>query len=168
MAQKIQFLFVLIMLFAMACQSRTGEQQTESAMLQETKSDLPQIKKIPIANKAEADSLIKLGIDIIVVEDSYVAARMSQSEVAIIRSANFKTEPILEKELIQRLVKIPIEDKSKVTELTNLGMDVWEVKEDTVIAQVFDKHIREAEAKGFSVEIVARNVLDIVKNMNAK
>lgn len=162
MSHKTCFLYLLIMLFAIACQSRTGE-QTKSGESQEAQTAMPQIKKIPINNRSEADSLIKLGIDVIVVEDTYVAARINQSDVAQIQALNFTTEPIQEKDLIQRLVKIPVEDKSSVNELVNLGMDIWEVKKDTVTAQVFDKHIRQAEAKGFKVEIVATNVLDIVK-----
>jgi hypothetical protein len=167
MSQKISFLFLFIMWFTIACQSSTGE-QGKSGSSQQLQSDVPQMRKIPISAKAEADSLIQLGIDVIVVEDAYVVARLNQSDVAKIQSANLKTEPIQETDLIQRLVKIPVNDRSKVSELADLGMDIWEVKEDTVIAQVFDKHIREAEAKGFKVEIVARNVLDVVKKESEK
>lgn len=167
MSQKNYFLYLLIIGLIIACQSSTGE-QAESRISQEIKSTMTQIKKIPINNKAEADSLIKLGIDVIVVEDNYVAARIQQGDLAKIQTTNYKTEPIREEELIQRLVKIPVEDNSKVTTLANLGMDIWEVKKDTVIAQVFDKQIREAEVKGFTVEIIARNVLDLVKKKKAK
>lgn len=157
-------LILLISFFTLGCYERSDE-QSKGSLQQEIKSHQPQIKKIPVENKAQADSLIKLGLDVLVVEETYVAVRIKPEDFIKIQTANFKMEPIKEEELIQRLVKIPVKEKSMVSELANLGMDIWEVKKDTVIAQVFDKQIREAEAKGFMVEIVARNVLDIVKKL---
>ncbi|MFQ5769737.1 MAG: hypothetical protein ACE5HX_04320 [bacterium] len=161
---KIKFLLVLLLApaFLAGCQENSKKQIGEKPS-QAMKYDKPQIRKIPIQNKAQVDSLLRLGIDIIVVEDSYVAARIMPDDSSKIKTASLKTEPIQEQELIQRLVRIPIKEKSQVSELANLGMDIWEAKEDTVVAQVFDNQIRDAEAKGFTVVIVARNVLDTVK-----
>ncbi len=162
MAQMNYFWFVLIFLCIIAaCQNNSGE-QTGSSELQEMISST-QLMKIPIQEKAQADSLINSGIDVIVVEDTYVVARLIQEDQERIQMMNLKPELIEEIELVQRLVKIAIREKTDVAELIKLGIDVWDVKSDTVTAQVFDKHIRQAESKGYTVVIVARNVLDTVK-----
>jgi hypothetical protein len=159
-------LFLLIIAGITGCQENSKKQIGEKPS-QEMKYDKPQIRKIPIRSRTQVDSLIQLGLELIVIEDTYVAARIVPEDSAKIKAASLKTEPIQEQELIQRLVRIPIKDKSQVSELADLGMDIWEVKQDTVVAQVFDNQIRDAEAKGFSVEIVAKNVLDVVKKKNA-
>jgi hypothetical protein len=152
--------FLLFFILLVGCRGGGGEQ---SAPTPREESTMPQIKKIAIRNKAEADSLINLGVEVIVVEDTYVAVRVDSQATAKIESINLKLEPIKEEELVQRLVKITPVDAAGRQALADLGIDIWEVRQDTVIAQVFDKHIREVEARGYRVEILERNVLNVVK-----
>ncbi len=152
--------FLLFFTLLVGCRGGGGEQSATTPQLEST---MPQIKKIAITNKAEADSLINLGVEVIVVEDTYVAARVDSQATAKIQSLNLKLEPIKEAELVQRLVQITAVDTAGRQELADLGIDIWEVRQDTVIAQVFDKHIRQAEARGYRIEILERNVLNTVK-----
>lgn len=165
MIQKDCLLLFVLICFCPACQKSP---EPEIGTAQESGLPMPQIKKIPIKQRAEADSLIKLGIDVIVIEDNYVAARLTQADVLTVQTLNLNTEPIQEEELVQRLARIVIQAREDVHELAALGIDIWEVKADTVIAQVYDKHILQAESKGYVVEIIARNVLDLVKNKTKK
>lgn len=122
-----------------------------------------QLKKIPITDPSLVDNLLSQGLDVIVVEKDYVVIRISPEKAQVLDRLQLQAEPIQEQDLVQRLVKIPISTQQQVNELANLGMDIWEVKKDTVVAQAFDKYIREAEKLGFKVEVVKRNALDIVK-----
>ena len=150
----------LLFAFSLGCQNNSGEQSGSEMAVQ---SDGPQLKKITIQSKQQADSLLAAGIDVIVVEDDYVVARLDEANEEQVQSMHLQTKPIEESDLVQRLVKIVIKDRLDSTALLEMGVDIWEIKGDTVIAQVFDKHIRLAQEKGYPVEIVERNVLDTVK-----
>lgn len=159
------FVMFWVVVFSIGCQNNSGEQQgSEKAV----KYAGPQLKKIAIQAKAQADSLIEAGVDVIVVEEDYVVARLDEANEEQVQSMNLQAVPIKESDLVQRLVKIVIKDRLDSTELLEMGVDIWEVKGDTVIAQVFDKHIRLAEGKGYEVEVLERNVLDTVKQTSKK
>ena len=160
---SIVYYFVVFLFFAfgVGCQNGSGSKsESESAAMQ---SEIPQLKKISIQSNEQAASLINAGFDVIVVEEDYVVVRLDATNEEQVQAMNLQTEPIKESDLVQRLVKIAIKDRLDSTALLEIGIDIWEVKGDTVTAQVFDKHIRLAKEKGYSVEIVERNVLDTVK-----
>ncbi|MFQ5642003.1 MAG: hypothetical protein ACE5IR_28860, partial [bacterium] len=100
---------------------------------------------------------------VIVVEENYVVARLDEEGETKVQALNLPTVDIVESDLVQRLTKIIIKSGGDTSDLADIGIDIWEVKGDTVIAQVFDKHIRQIKEKGYSIEIVERNVLDTVK-----
>ncbi|MFQ5709706.1 MAG: hypothetical protein ACE5HO_19810 [bacterium] len=157
-------LLLIVLSTCLVAGCKSNEQgKAKSSVPQQVGTNMPQLKKIPIQDKAQADSLLQQGFELIVVEDDYVIARLKPNQVSALGAAHVKIEPVEEADLVQRLVKIPVADDSTASKLANLGMDIWEVEKDTVVAQAFDKQIREAEAKGFAVKIVARNVLDTVK-----
>ncbi|MFQ5675964.1 MAG: hypothetical protein ACE5G1_08720 [bacterium] len=158
-------LIPLFFLLSFGCQQKPGEQQTPQAAL---RADMPQLKKIAIASKADVDRLIEQGLDVIVVEENYVVVRLDESGDAQIKALDLKAEPIQESDLVQRLAEIVVNSKSDVSELSNLGIDIWEVRGDTVLAQVFDKHLRQIKEKGYAVQIKENNVLDVVKKTSQK
>lgn len=145
--------------FLIGCQSGTGQQPP--ATVQTATASGPQIVKIPITNPSQVDSLRNRGIDILVAEETYVAARVAPEEEVKVHALQLQTEPIKETELVQRLVRIPGVDKARLQELVDLGIDVWEVEGDALTAQVFDKHIWEIEKRGFTVEVLERNVQNV-------
>lgn len=160
---SIAYYLVIFLFFAfgIGCQNGSGSKsESETGVMQ---SEGPQLKKISIQSNEQAASLINAGLDVIVVENDYVVARLDQANEDQVRAMNFQTEPIKESDLVQRLAKIVIKDRLDSTVLLEMGVDIWEVKGDTVVAQVFDKQIRLAEERGYHVEIVERNVLDTVK-----
>ncbi|MFQ5638968.1 MAG: hypothetical protein ACE5IR_13370 [bacterium] len=154
MIQKTVLIGMLSMCLLSACKQSP---QTEAGAEQNRLQSGPQIKKIAIQNRAQADSLINRGLDVIVIEDDYVAVRLDEDALNALGAMSLNAEPIQEQDLIQRLVKIAVSSKENVNDLIALGMDIWEVREDTVIAQVYDKHILQAESKGYAVEIIERN-----------
>lgn len=67
----------VLMLFSLnvGCQNGSGERTGSQVALP---SDKPQLKKIRLQNESQADSLINLGLDVIVVEENYVVARLDE------------------------------------------------------------------------------------------
>jgi hypothetical protein len=56
-----------------------------------------------------------------------------------------------------------MKENSDLAELSSVGIDIWEVKGDTILAQAYDKYIRQIKAKGYTVEIVESNIQNLVK-----
>lgn len=162
MLKSILFLCLCFLIGLSACGQESPESE-KSEMSQETQWQQAQLRKIPIQNSSEVDSLLHLGLEVIVEEEQFVVVRMQPADTNVVRAANITTQPIQESDLIQRLVKIPVEQQERVNELTEIGMDIWEVRQDTVIAQAYDKYIWEARERGFEVIITAENVLDLVR-----
>jgi arginyl-tRNA synthetase len=107
-------------------------------------------------------------MDVVVVEEDYIIARLSGQDAVRVQKMSLKMETFKEEELVQRLIKVVMKKKSDLQELSNTGIDIWEVKEDTVLAQAYDKYIRQIQEKGYAVEIVEKNILNVVKELNQK
>ena len=163
---KIYLLIPLIFLTALGCQDQS--EQAPQTVSQEFFNSGLQLVKIPIKDPAVADSLINSGMDVVVVEENYVIARLSSQDAVKVQTMSLKMETFREEELVQRLVKVVMKQKSDLQELSNTGIDIWEVKGDTVLAQAFDKYIRQIQEKGYPVEIVEKNVLNVVEKLDQK
>ena len=154
----------IFLVFLLGCQSQT--EQTVQTVSQEYFNSGPQLVKISILNAAVADSLIRQGLDVIVIEDDYIIARIDSSESNLVQSMSLNMQTFKEKELLQRLIKIVINEQSDLQDLNSIGIDIWEVKGDTVLAQAFDKYIRQIEAKGYTIEIVEKNIQNVLKKLD--
>ncbi|MFQ5651125.1 MAG: hypothetical protein ACE5IY_14385 [bacterium] len=154
----LTFIFCTVLV---SCQG-SGEKSV-SREPQERDPNVPQMQKIAISSRTEADSLITAGVDVIVVERDYVVARLRQEEVATLRAGGLRAELATESDLVQRLVKVAITDRAQATEMASLGVDIWEVAGDTVVAQAYDKYIRQLEERGLFVKVVEENILNLVK-----
>jgi arginyl-tRNA synthetase len=163
---KIYLLIPLIFLAGFGCQDQS--EQTAQTVSKEFFNSGPQLVKIPIKDSAVSDSLISYGMDVVVVEEDYIIARLSGQDAVRVQKMSLKMETFKEEELVQRLIKVVMKKKSDLQELSNTGIDIWEVKEDTVLAQAYDKYIRQIQEKGYAVEIVEKNILNVVKELNQK
>ena len=158
------FCFILLSVWlglGLGCQSNT-QQIPQTVSLQYFQSG-PQLVKIPVKDASVADSLIALGMDVVVVENDYVIARLGGQEASTVQSLSLKMETFEPEELVQRLIRVVMKQRSDLRELSDTGIDIWEVKGDTVIAQAFDKYIRQIQAKGYAVEILEQNIQNMVK-----
>lgn len=165
---KSMLLLSFVFLVGLSACGQEPKESEESEWAQETQWQQAQLRKIPIQSPGDVDSLRSLGLDVIVEEAAFVVVHMQPADTNIVRTANITTQPIQESDLIQRLVKIPIAQGERINALTDIGMDVWEVRQDTVVAQAYDKYIREARHQGFEVFVVAENVLDLVREDDRK
>jgi hypothetical protein len=158
-----KFKLILVSLIGtiwLGCQGAT--EQAAQAVSQDYFASGPKLVKIPVQDATVADSLINLGMDVIVVESDYVIARIGGQQSATIQAMALQLNTFKEEELVQRLVNVVTRQKSDVNELAAFGIDIWEVKGDTVVAQVFDKHIRQMQESGYTVAVIERNVLNVV------
>jgi len=162
------YLIFLLLLFVIGFGCKSDSEQTAQITSLDFFKSGPQLVKIPITDAAVADSLIKLNIDVVVIEEDYVIARLGGLEASNVQSMSLKMETIKETELMQRLIKIIMKNEYDLRELSDTGIDIWEVKGDTITAQAYDKYIRQIQAKGYSVEIVEKDVQNIIKKHNQK
>ena len=97
--------------------------------------------------------LRQAGVEIIVQEPGYVIVRID----SIRGTFAVEFETFTEDELVQRLVQIQLVDSGDVQKVVDTGVDLWEVKDNTAIAQAFDIYIENLRQMGFAVEIVDRD-----------
>ena len=121
------------------------------------------IVKITSPSGQNLRGLLDMGLEVIVIEETYFAARVTPEQETQIKQAGFHISPIKEKELIQRLIKVPILGKNDSMLLSEVGLDIWEVREDHVIGQAFDKDIKSIKDLGYSVEILDRDSRESLK-----
>lgn len=154
------FLSLSVVLLMTACQGGTSEQQTLS--------EGPQLRKITISSPADVDSLISRGVEVIVIEDDFVVARTDSQQEITVQGLNLQSAPASQEDLTRRLVRIVITGRADATALSEIGMDIWEVRGDTVVGQAFDGYIREIRAMGLPVEIVRKDISELVESRAQK
>ncbi|MCW3130185.1 MAG: M14 family zinc carboxypeptidase [Methanophagales archaeon] len=122
------------------------------------------VVKVSIENQDDVDTLSNLGLEIYVIEQNYLAIRITNEEEQEIERIGFSVTPIKEDELVHRIVKVVIKNEEDINELANLGLDIWEVNQGYLIAMAYDKHIIELKEKGFVVEILYKSEKDFQKS----
>ena len=110
---------LVILTVWLGCQ-RGPEQESETVSLQSFESG-PRLVKIPVRDAAVADSLIKAGVDIIVVEPDYVIARLGSAQASRVQAMSLVMTTFREEELVQRLIRVVVGQRSAVSELSDLG-----------------------------------------------
>jgi hypothetical protein len=158
MTNLVVVLLLFLFLQGFACQN-SGEPPPQ-AVSQAFFAAGPKLVKIAVKDTALVDSLISQGVDVIVIADDHVIARLDGQSAARVQTMALSMKSIKEQELVQRLIRVVMRQQSDLSELASTGIDIWEVRGDTVIAQAYDKYIRQIQSKGYSVEIIAKNVLD--------
>jgi hypothetical protein len=148
------FIFTLFALFYCTDKTVTSTKKVSAEFF----TSGPQLVKIPVNENTNIDSLINTGMEIIVVEKNYIIARLDQSEAENMESMSINMETFQESELVQRLIRIIVNQKSDIENLNNIDIDIWEVKGDTVIAQAFDIHIRQIEKLNYDVAIIESDI----------
>ena len=134
------FLTGALLLFICGCAEQPKE--TSQKITMEAFQAGPQLVKIPITGKEEAEKILATGVDVVVIEDSYLIVRISGEEAKAMDAMQTTMQPVQEKDLVQRLIRVYMNDPSDLQQIGDTGIDVWEVKGDTVVAQAYDKYIR--------------------------
>ncbi len=111
------------------------------------------LKKVRYSSQAEVQQLRQVGAEIIVQQPDYVIIRTDSIQGTL----SVQLEAFTEAELVQRLVQISLSDSGDVQTIVDTGVDLWEVKDSTAIAQAFDIYIEKLRQSGFTVEIIAED-----------
>lgn len=111
------------------------------------------LKKIMISSEQQLVQLEATGAEIIVREPDYAVVRAD----SLPPSLTLSLQPLRESDLVQRLIRMRLADRNDLQQVVDTGLDLWEVQGDTVIARAFDIHIKQLEAMGYTIEILARN-----------
>lgn len=131
------------MVFLLACAS--PEQKSTSS---------PGLRKVTITSQQDVERLRGLGLQIIVQEKDYVVVRQDSSQIHQLEDAAIKTAPIQETDLVQRLVKIHYASREQLQQIVDMGVDVWEVEGDSLLARVFDSHLVSLQADSIGYRVV--------------
>ncbi len=140
---RLKFERTIVLLLAVACAS--PEQQSTSST---------GLRKITITSQEDVEKLRSLGLQIIVQEENYVVIRRDSSQIRQLDDAAIKTAPIQETDLVQRLVKINFTSREQLQQIVDLGIDVWEVEGDSLLARVFDSHLASLQADSVGYRVV--------------
>ncbi|RME01893.1 MAG: hypothetical protein D6814_00630 [Calditrichaeota bacterium] len=111
------------------------------------------LKKIHYRSEADLQRLRQAGARIIVQQPDYVII----DNDSLITALGFKAEPIQEKDLVQRLVRIVAANRDELQKAIDIGVDPWEVHGDTLIARAYDLYIEQLRKSGLTVEIIAQD-----------
>lgn len=140
------FLFMVLLVCFAACQPEPSQQPVEAAA--------NGLKKLRHPTEGQIRQLREAGAEIIVQESDYIIVRTENATQSL---TAFNFEAISEKDLVQRLVHVILQDPSQLQQVVDMGVDFWDIKDDTVTARAFDIHIEQLRAAGFTVEIVAQD-----------
>ena len=146
---KILHCFIIVLLLCGACTTPKPQQAKQQ-----------QLQKIFYSSEDEIQRLRNAGAEIIVKESDYVIVRTD----SMLNAQSFSFEPIQESDLVQRLIKIIVKDSTDKCAIANVGIDIWEVKADTIIARAYDNYIEQLKNAGLSVQIIATNAANLKEN----
>ena len=113
--------------------------------------------KIPIQNESDLNNLQGMALEPLVIEESYVVIRVREDNRLKLEDAGFVILEAQEQDLIRRLIKIDTSSKTGIEarkSIARVGLDIWQAKQDYMIAQAFDNQIRELQKSGFVVDIL--------------
>jgi hypothetical protein len=135
------------MLLAMACASPEQKVSSSSAGL----------RKVMITSQADVEKLRGLGLDIIVEEKNYVVVRQDSTRIRALEEASIASTPAQETDLVQRMVKVHFSSREQLQQIIDLGMDVWEVSGDSLLARAYDYHLARLQADTVRYRVVEQH-----------
>ena len=113
---------------------------------------------IRIGNDAQGRQIAASGVEIVVRQSHYVVVRLAADQEKELKDLGYSLSPCQEQDLVYRLIKISYRSKDEVHRLAQLGLDLWEVKENYAIARGLDKHLDKLQEENFRVEILVDNL----------
>ncbi len=127
--------------FMVSCQSPQPSAKSASGL-----------RKMKYSSAEELARIRQTGAEIIVQQPDYVIVRVDSTMPAALALA---AEALQEKDLVQRLVYITLQDSTSLQKIVDAGVDFWETRGDTAIARAFDIQLKRLQEAGFSCQIIA-------------
>jgi uncharacterized repeat protein (TIGR01451 family) len=124
--------------------------------------------RIDIEDISDIEQLQSIGFYPIVEERSYIDGLIDESKENELEDLGYSFIQIKGDDLVQRIIKIYIDDKDDAIELAALGLDIWEVNDEYIVAMVFDNEIRTIKEQEFEVEIIYESGKEYVEEVVTK
>lgn len=157
---------VLMAFCLFGCQPQ--KQESPTPITAESFQAGPQMVKILLDGPDVLQNLKSKNVEIIVQEEDYIIARLDMAAFGEIQTLALSTQKPKESEFVQRLIAVVVSDSGQITAVNNTGIDIWEMRGDSVIAQAFDNQINDIKTMGLPVEILEDNIQNIVKKISQK
>ena len=132
-------LLALVLIYFTACRPGASDQAAEKGL-----------RKIYYHNNEEIEQLRNAGAEIVVQQSDYVIVRTNNMVTAL----SVESEKILEQDLVQRLVTIQLQDSTVLQKVADIGIDIWQIKDDKVLGRAYDIHLERLEKAGLSYQIL--------------
>ncbi len=162
----IKIVLSLLAVCLLGCQPQTQESPTP--LTAESFQAGPQLVKINLDRPGVFQNLAAQNVEIIVQEEDYIIVRLDLTAFGEIQAMSLSTEKPKESELVQRLIAVVTSDSEQITAVNNTGINIWEMRGDSVIAQAFDNQINAIKTMGLPVEILEDNIQNVVKKISQK
>lgn len=108
------------------------------------------LQKVEIKTADDVEKLKAAGAEIVVQEKDYVIIRTD----SMLSVQSISGQPVEEADFVQRLIMVVATDSGDLQKIVDTGIDLWHVKNDTVIARAFDLYIEKLNSMGFDVRIL--------------
>ncbi len=138
-----------VMLLGALALAACGQQQP--ATTSTTATARSGLRKISTADQQTIERLRQSGVKILVQQPDYV---IIYSDSTTLQTLAMNTQPVAEKEVVQRLVNIHFADKAQLQQIVDLGVDLWDVQGDTVTARVYDFYLEQLKQNGINYRVV--------------
>lgn len=160
---KIKIAIIILLISISLVSNAYGKEDLSDKML----------VRIDIDKIEDVEQLQQIGLFPIVEETNYVDGLIDKSKDKELKKLGYSFKHIKGDNLVQRIIEISINDKNDVNELAALGLDIWEVNDENIIAMAFDNDIHTIKKKGYKVKILyksGKKYLDDItsKQKNAK
>jgi hypothetical protein len=162
----IRILLLMLAFYLFGCQAQPQEEPTP--ITAESFQTGPQLVKIKLDSPETLHNLEAQNVEIIVREEDYVIARLDLTTFSEIQNLSLSIQKPADSDLVQRLIAVVVSDSTQVAEVNNSGVDIWEMRGDSVIAQAFDKQIDDIKAMGLQVAILEDDIQNLVKKISQK
>ena len=109
------------------------------------------LRKISSADQQTIERLRQSGVKILVQQPDYL---IIYSDSTTMQTLAMNTQVATEKDVVQRLVKIHFTDKAQLQQIADLGVDVWDVQGDSVMARAYDWYLEQLKQNGMNYRVV--------------
>lgn len=109
------------------------------------------LRKISSADQQTIERLRQSGVKILVQQPDYL---IIYSDSTTMQTLAMNTQAATEKDVVQRLVKIHFTDKAQLQQIADLGVDVWDVQGDSVMARAYDWYLEQLKQNGMNYRVV--------------
>lgn len=122
-------------------------------MAKKSKNDV-KLVKISLPNKNLVNSLEKMGVDVIVIENDYIIGQVLGIQIENLERKGFLTEPFYDADSLKKSVKIHIDNEDQIKKVEDMGFKIEKQEKNYISVNAISlKNIIKLKDNNFSVEV---------------